>query len=62
MTADGDLLTLSPEHDVDRFDAAVVGLGAIGVITKVTLMIEPTYDISQHVYLNLPFAALESQF
>lgn len=62
VTADGELLTLSREEDADQFAAAVVGLGAVGVLTKVTLKIEPTYQMRQMVYLDLPFAALESDF
>ena len=30
--------------------AAVVNLGALGVITKVTLDVEPTYQVKQVVY------------
>ena len=60
MTANGDLLTLSAEDD--RLAGAVVGLGAIGVVTKVTLKVELAYDMRQIVYLNLPFAEVESHF
>jgi xylitol oxidase len=62
VTADGNLLTLSSDQDIDRFAGAVVGLGAIGIITKITLKIEPAYDMRQNVYLNLPFTELESNF
>lgn len=62
VAADGNLLTLSSEHDEERFATAVVGLGAIGAITKITLKIEPTYNIQQSVYLNLPFSTLENNF
>lgn len=37
----------------DGFSGAVVGLGALGVITKVTLDIEPAYQVSQLVYEDL---------
>ncbi|MEQ8671990.1 MAG: FAD-binding protein [Aggregatilineales bacterium] len=62
VTADGSLLTLSQASDAERFAGAVVGLGAVGIISKLTLKIEPTYNIAQTVYLNLPHAVLETDF
>lgn len=35
------------------FDATVVGLGAIGLVTKVTLETQPTFDVRQDVYEGL---------
>ncbi|MCY7365263.1 MAG: FAD-binding protein [Frankiaceae bacterium] len=56
VTADGSLLTLT------RADAelagAVVGLGALGVVTALTLEIEPTYDVVQEVHTGLPWWAV----
>lgn len=37
------------------FDGSVVALGALGVATRVTLDIEPTYDVAQEVHLELPW-------
>jgi len=54
VLADGSMLTLT-EKDGDRFKAAVVGLGALGALTKVTLRVMPTFEMRQHVYLDLPF-------
>ena len=42
-TGDGDIVTCSPEQDPDLFSAARVGLGALGVLTRVTLQCEPAY-------------------
>lgn len=60
LTASGDLLTLS--RDDDRFYAAAVGLGALGIVTQLTLDVQPTFDVAQVVYLNLPFAELITHF
>lgn len=60
LTADGNLLTLS--RDDDRFYAAAVGLGALGIVTQLTLDVQPTFDVAQAVYLNLPFAQVAAQF
>ncbi|HEX5085683.1 MAG TPA: FAD-binding protein [Blastocatellia bacterium] len=62
VTAAGDVVTLSKEKDGDQFLGAVVGLGGLGVVTKVTLDIQPTYQVRQHVYENLPFGELEKNF
>ncbi len=59
VTADGEILTLSREKDGVRFQGAVVHLGAVGVITKVTLDVQPTFQVSQVVYENLGMEQLE---
>jgi xylitol oxidase len=40
----------------------VVSLGALGVVTRLTLDILPTFDVRQDVYRDLPLASLESHF
>ncbi|MFN7927973.1 MAG: FAD-binding protein [Blastocatellia bacterium] len=62
VTAAGEVVTLTKEKDGDKFLGAVVGLGGLGIVTKVTLAIQPTFQVQQHVYENLPFAALEKNF
>lgn len=62
VKADGTLVQLSKETDGDTFSAAVVGLGALGIVTKVTLAVEPMYQMRQHVYLKLPMAELKTHF
>ena len=44
------------------FDGAVVGLGALGVVTRYRLAIEPTYGVSQTVYDGLTWNVLTSSF
>jgi xylitol oxidase len=61
IKADGELVHLT-KVDGDRFNAAVVGLGALGLITKVTLQIEPTYQVAQRVFLGLPMSQLKQHF
>ena len=58
VTADGDLLTV--DRADPRFAGLVVGLGAFGVVTRVTLDVLPTFDIRQYVRLGLPRAALDA--
>ncbi len=59
VTPDGELATLSRDHDGDRFHGAVVDLGAIGIVTKLTVDVQPTFTVSQVVYENLPIEQLE---
>jgi xylitol oxidase len=56
VTGAGDLIRVAP-HD-DRFDGVVVGLGALGAVTRVTLATEPFYEMRQRVFENLPWSAL----
>jgi xylitol oxidase len=59
VTADGELVTLDRNTDPD-FPGAVVGLGALGVVTRLTLDIQPTFKIQQYVYDGLPAAGLDA--
>jgi xylitol oxidase len=58
---EGDLIELSRASDPDRFDGAVVALGALGVVTEVVLDLVPAFDIAQNVYVGLPLDALAKQ-
>src|SRR5262249_17134964 len=51
VTAGGDLATL--HGDGDARAGAIVGLGALGVVTHLTLRVEPTFDMAQWVYEGL---------
>ena len=62
VTADGEVLNLSREKDGSTFQGSVVNLGAIGVVTKVTLTIQPTFVMRQDVYLDLPMAQVKDHF
>jgi len=62
LTASGETLKLSAGKDGDAFLGAVVGLGALGVITKITLRLQPTFMVSQYVYEDLPFSQLKENF
>lgn len=62
ITADGSVFHLSRERDEEKFLAAVVGLGAFGVITKVTLALQPTFDVQQKVFVQLPMNQLRENF
>jgi xylitol oxidase len=42
------------------FDGAVVGLGALGLVTRVSLDLVPAFDLRQYVFEQLPWSALEA--
>ncbi|WP_147204246.1 FAD-binding protein [Segetibacter aerophilus] len=62
VTPDGSVVHLSKDKDGEDFLAAVVGLGALGLITKVTLHVEPTYQVKQNVFLQMPLTQLKDNF
>jgi xylitol oxidase len=59
VTADGKVISLSRQKDGEKFTGTVVALGALGVQTKTTLDVLPTYQVAQMVYQNLSFDHLE---
>ena len=60
VTADGELRSWSRAGDPDVFPGVVVGLGALGVVTTVTLDLVPRFDARQDLYVRLDWeAALE---
>jgi len=62
VTASGDIVKLFREKDGDTFHGGVVGLGALGVITRITLDIQPKFSMRQYVYENLPLDQLKNHF
>jgi xylitol oxidase len=60
VTSHGDLLSVS--RDDDDFAGMVVGLGALGVITRLTLKVEPSYLVRQEVFEHLGWDVLFDRF
>ena len=60
VTSAGEVVT-ARRGDLD-FDGMVVSLGALGAVTRVTLDVEPAYEIRQRVYEGLPWDALLESF
>jgi alditol oxidase len=62
VTAAGEVVRLSRQRDGEVFLGAVVALGALGIITRVTLDIQPTFLMRQYVYENMPLAEVKNHF
>lgn len=58
----GEAVEFSREQQDGDFAGAVVGLGGLGVVTKITLDIIPEFHMNQYVYENLPLERLEAHF
>ncbi|MEU6665507.1 FAD-binding protein [Streptomyces sp. NPDC046727] len=57
VVADGTTVTIG--RDDPRFDGAVTSLGALGVVTALTLGLEPAYQVEQRVFTELPLEGLD---
>lgn len=62
ITAEGELVTVTRSADDDRFLGSVVSLGALGVVTRVTLDLVPAYSVRQLVYRKLPLTNVWDAF
>jgi xylitol oxidase len=60
VTSDGSLVS-ARRRDPD-WDGIVVGLGAVGVLVRVTLDVEPAYEVRQRVFEGLAWSALFDHF
>jgi alditol oxidase len=60
VTSEGELIDVA-RGDPD-FDGVVVGLGALGAVTRVSAAIEPSYEIRQRVFERLAWDALFEHF
>jgi alditol oxidase len=62
VRTDGELVTFDRETDPETLPGLVVSLGAMGVVTRLTLRAEPFYRVAQVVYDALPLEAVRRHF
>src|SRR3954469_6250107 len=60
VTSSGEVLRAT-RGDPD-FDGTVVGLGALGAVTRIALDVEPAYEIRQRVFEGLAWQALHEHY
>ncbi|SFB96990.1 FAD-binding protein [Streptomyces aidingensis] len=58
----GEELTLSRAADPERFPGAVVNLGALGVVTELTLDVEPAFEVAQWVHRDVALPVVAERF
>jgi xylitol oxidase len=60
VTSDGELVTA--RRGDPSFAGMVVGLGALGAVTRMTLDVEPAYEVRQDVLEDVPWEVLTERF
>lgn len=58
---EGDLLDLDRDADPATFPGAVVALGALGIVTRLTLDVEPAFEVAQRVYTDVPLETVSGE-
>ena len=56
----GEIVEIERRHP--DFNGLIVGLGAIGIVTKVLLEIQKRFEVRQDVFQELPLASIEKHF
>jgi alditol oxidase len=62
VTADGEVARFSRARDPDSFEGAVVSLGGLGVVTTLTLDLQPTFEMRQDLYEDIALAEVVQHF
>src|ERR1700694_4490215 len=60
VTANGEIIKAS--RGEPDFDGLVVGLGALGAVTRITLDVQPAYEVKQRVFEGLSWKGLYDHF
>ncbi len=58
----GEINILSRQNNPDIFEGVPASLGALGIVTRMKLKIEPQFDVTQNVFVDLPLAELGDNF
>ncbi|MDQ0062564.1 FAD-binding protein [Paenibacillus harenae] len=61
VTSSGEAVIYTRGEQLEA-DGAIVALGALGIVSKLTLDIVPSFEISQQLFENLALSRLESHF
>lgn len=62
VLGNGEVATLRRDDREGDFFGGVVSLGALGIVSKLTLDVVPAFEMSQTVYTHLPLAASLANF
>ncbi|HRH46072.1 MAG TPA: FAD-binding protein, partial [Pyrinomonadaceae bacterium] len=62
VSGNGEIINLNKKTDGEKFNGAVVNLGSLGIVTKITLDVEKTYSVRQDLFENLQLDILKENF
>lgn len=62
VDGNGGIITLSRQKDAEKFNGVVVNIGAIGIVTKLKLDIEKSFQVRQDLFENLSIEQLAENF
>jgi len=62
VLAHGEIVRFDLERDGATFKGSVVALGGLGVVSALTLEVEPTYDVRQDLYENVSLEQVAAHF
>jgi xylitol oxidase len=62
VTADGEVVRFAREEGGEEFYGAVVSLGGLGVVTSLTLDLQPAFRMRQDIYEDLPLTSAAHHF
>lgn len=62
VTADGEIVTFLRDRDPEVFPGAVVSLGGLGVVTTLTLDLQPTFQMRQDLYEDIALTQVVQHF
>ena len=62
VTGTGEKITVRRDADHGRFPGLVVALGSCGIVTSLTLDLEPAFTVRQWVHEDVPFAEIAARF
>lgn len=57
VLADGSIVDCSADHEADLFETARLSLGAVGVMSELTLQVRKAYRLDEHLWLE-PFESV----
>jgi alditol oxidase len=62
VTAGGGVVHFDRDHETPGFAGAVVAFGGLGVVTALTLEVQPTFEMRQDLYENISLSQVAEHF
>lgn len=62
VAASGDLVMVTADDDPELLAGSVVSLGCLGIVTRVAVRVQPTFEVRQFAFDDVPLATIEDRF